>query len=93
MIKDFTKPGFLSTDGYVIFQYGGSWKKAVERARSRGPHALDQVHHGYYPFFVTELGSGHSRDAVVFIPLGGLGKDKTEELPTWAAKAAVELSL
>ena len=51
VIKDFTKPGFLSADGYVIFQYGGSWKKAVERARSRGPHALDQVHHGYYPFF------------------------------------------
>jgi len=28
--KDFTTPGFLNTDGDVIFQDGGSWKKALE---------------------------------------------------------------
>ena len=39
---------------------------------------------------VTELGSGHSRDAVVFIPLGGRGKDKVEELPTGTSNAAAE---
>ena len=51
VIKGFTKPGFPSTDGYVIFQDGGSWKKALGRTSLRGPHALDQVHDGYYPFF------------------------------------------
>ena len=36
VIKDFTKPIFLITDGYVIFQYGGSWKKALERTVRAG---------------------------------------------------------
>ena len=37
---------------------------------------------------VTELGSGHSRDAVVFIPLRGRGKDKVEEPPTGTPNTA-----
>ena len=39
VIKDFTTPGFLNTDGDVIFQDGGSWKKALERASLRRSHA------------------------------------------------------
>ena len=50
VIKDSTAPGFLNMDGDVIFQDGGSQKKALERASLRRPHALDQVHDGYSSF-------------------------------------------